>query len=112
MDATLTVDGRAVAAVRVARTFAERTRGLLGSDGVDGALWLEPAQSVHTFAMRYPIDVAFVRRDGTVVRTVTLRPNRMTRLHLRARSVVEAEAGRFAAWGLRPGATVAVGAAG
>ena len=46
-------------------------RGLLGRDGIEGALLLRPARSVHTFRMRFAIDVAFCDRDLRVLRVVT-----------------------------------------
>lgn len=104
----LVVDGVPVGPAEVARSFADRSRGLLGRDGIDGAMWIEPASSVHTVRMRFAIDVAFVDRGGRVVRTTSMVPNRLSRVHLRARTVVEAERGRFAAWGLRAGSVVAL----
>jgi hypothetical protein len=99
----LLVDGTAVAALEVADTARTRRRGLLGRDGLDGALWLRPCGQVHSVRMRFPIDVAHLDRDGVVLRVVTLRPGRLGPVVLRGRSVVEAEAGRFAEWGVRPG---------
>lgn len=48
---------------------ASRRRGLLGRDGLaDGAaLIIAPCQAIHTFRMRFPIDVVFADRDGRVV---------------------------------------------
>ena len=37
--------------------------GLLGRDGIEGALLLRPARSVHTLGMRFAIDVAFCDAD-------------------------------------------------
>jgi uncharacterized membrane protein (UPF0127 family) len=56
--------------VEVAATRASRRRGLLGRDAFDGsaALILSPCWTIHTAFMRFPIDVAFVDRDGRVVR--------------------------------------------
>src|SRR6266508_3796180 len=96
-------DGEVVASLEVATRFGARARGLLGRDGVKGALLLQPARSVHTIGMRFPIDVAFVDRDLVVLRTVTMRPWRMSRVVFRARAVLEAEAGAFALWNLVPG---------
>jgi uncharacterized membrane protein (UPF0127 family) len=78
-------------------------RGLLGRDGLEGALLLRPANSVHSIGMRFDLDVAFLDQDGVVLRTVRLRRHRATRIVPRARSVLEAEAGAFEAWGLRAG---------
>lgn len=89
--------------VLLATSFADRSRGLLGRDGVDGALLLSPATSVHTFGMRFAIDVAFLDRAGRVLRMVTMQRNRLGRPVLRARAVLEAEAGAFEGWTLRVG---------
>jgi uncharacterized membrane protein (UPF0127 family) len=104
----LVCDGRAVTSVEVARSRAARRRGLLGRDGIDGALLLAPARSVHTMSMRFAIDVAHLAADGTVLRITHMSPNRIGAPVWRARAVVEAEAGSFARWGLRPGSAVAV----
>ena len=48
---------------------SSRRTGLLGRDRLDEghALIIAPTSAIHTFFMRFPIDVAFVRRDGRVV---------------------------------------------
>ncbi len=96
-------DQQVLAAIDIAESFRERSRGLLGRDGIEGALLLRPAHQVHSFGMRFPIDVAFCTADLVVVRTLTLRPGRVTRPSLRCRCVIEAQAGAFSRWGLRPG---------
>lgn len=96
-------DGEVLAALEVAESLRARTRGLLGRDGLSGAILLRPARSVHTLRMRFPIDVAFVDRDLAVLATVTMARNRLGLPRLRARAVLEAEAGAFERWGLRPG---------
>ena len=95
-------DGKVLATLEVAETVRGRTRGLLGRDGIDGAVLLRPARSVHTFRMRFPIDVAFIDGDLRVIRMLTMAPNRRHVAGVaRARAVVEAEAGAFGSWGLR-----------
>lgn len=96
-------DGTVLASLEVADTRRARRQGLLGRDGIEGALLIVPARAVHTFGMRFPIDVAWCDRDLTVLRTATLRPNRLSRVCLGAHCVIEAEAGSFERWGLRPG---------
>ena len=46
-----------------------RLRGLLGRDGLDSGegLLLRPASSIHTFFMRFPIDVVFLDRALVVL---------------------------------------------
>lgn len=103
------MDGVPVAPVEQALTARARRRGLLGRDGLDGALWLQPCGQVHSFRMRFPLDVAHLDRSGTVLRVLALPPGRLGPLVWRGRAVVEAEAGRFADWGVRPGSRLAVG---
>ena len=96
-------DGEVLAALEVAEGLSGRARGLLGRDGLDGALLIKPARSVHTLGMRFAIDVAFCDRTMTVVDTVCMAPYRVGRPRLRASCVLEAEAGAFERWSLRPG---------
>lgn len=104
----LLVDGRDVAPVEVATALAERSRGLLGREGLDGAFLLRPARQVHSFRMRFDLDVAFIDRDGVVLRSTALPRGRMTRPVLRSAAVLEAAAGAFRRWGLGAGSRVTV----
>ncbi|MER5968596.1 DUF192 domain-containing protein [Streptomyces sp. NPDC002055] len=94
--------------VEIATSYRARTRGLLGRDGIEGALLLTPASGVHTFRMRFPIDVAYLDRRLRVIAVRTMKPGRLGLPRLRARHVLEAEAGAMARWGLRPGAEVEI----
>lgn len=94
--------------VEIAASYRARTRGLLGRDGIDGVIMLTPASSIHTFRMRFAIDVAYLDRHLNVLAVRTMQPNRMGWPRLRSRHVLEAEAGAMAAWGLRPGARVTI----
>ncbi|MFF9149972.1 DUF192 domain-containing protein [Streptomyces sp. NPDC014861] len=105
---SLAVPGGAVVPVEIAASYRARRRGLLGRDGIAGAMLLTPTSSVHTFGMRFPIDVAHLDRHLRVLAVVTMPPGRLGALRLRARHVLEAEAGAMAGWGLRPGVRVAV----
>jgi uncharacterized membrane protein (UPF0127 family) len=99
-------DGEVLASLEVATSLRARAKGLLGRDGLEGALLLDPARSVHTAGMRFTIDVAYCRRgpDGLiVVDMVTMRPWRAGRPRLRARCVIEAAEGAFERWGLADG---------
>ncbi len=90
--------------LEVASSASARIRGLLGRDGLEGALLLPGCRSVHTLGMRFPIDVAFLDRRGRVVGLVTpMRPWRASRARWRAHQVLEAEAGAFDRWHVAPG---------
>jgi uncharacterized membrane protein (UPF0127 family) len=70
--------GRTLAtSIECAFDSERRRRGLLGRQGLepDAVLVLAPCGGVHTFFMQFPIDVVFVRRDGTILKTcVRLKP--------------------------------------
>jgi uncharacterized membrane protein (UPF0127 family) len=96
-------DGEVLASLELAESRQDRRRGLLGRDSVDGALLVRPARSVHTLGMRFPIDVAFCDADLRVLRVVRMPRHRVSRVVWRSRAVIEAEAGSFDRWKLRPG---------
>lgn len=73
-----------------------RRRGLLGRDGLPGdtALVIAPSNSVHTFFMRFAIDVVFVARNGRVIKVRRgMEPGRIA-LGLTAFCVIEMAADR------------------
>jgi uncharacterized membrane protein (UPF0127 family) len=96
-------DGEVLATAELAATRRERARGLLGRSGYEGALVFRKVRQVHTVGMRFAIDVAFCDAHGRVLRTVTMRPWRLSRVVWKSALVIEAEAGAFERWGLRAG---------
>ena len=80
----------------LARSLRERTRGLLGRDGLPPGefMLLDPCGSIHTFGMRFAIDVLFLDRDNRVVRVAPdVAPGRMRFGGLRARRTIETASG-------------------
>jgi len=80
--------------------FDSQTRrtGLLKHDSLDegSAMVIAPTNAVHTFFMRFPIDIAFVNREGLVVKIcAAVRPWRLAAA-LRAHAVIELPAGTLA----------------
>ena len=106
--AWLVSDGQVLASLEIAEGFGGRTRGLIGRDGIQGAILLRPARGVHTVRLRFPIDVAYCDDSLKVLETVTMRPRRVGRPRLAARAVLEAEAGCFERWGIVPGIVLEV----
>lgn len=98
--------------LEVAASARARRRGLLGRDGIEGALLLTPASSVHTFGMRFAIDVAYLDANGRVRTVRTMRPNRVGLPRPWVRSVLEAEAGALERWGVRRGVRLLIQADG
>ena len=92
-----------LAAAEVAVTRRMRAKGLIGREDLEGAIILRPCRQVHTFGMRFPIDVAFCDRSGTVLHLSTLPPRRISRPVFHASFAIEARAGSFERWKLRSG---------
>src|SRR5690349_9310895 len=91
--------GRVIAAhLLTAFDSSSRRQGLLGRDGLaDGtALIIAPSNAVHTFFMRFPIDIVFVRRDGRVAKVRSGVGPRRIAASLRAFAVIEMAAGSLA----------------
>ena len=66
-----TANGDMVAeTLEFALSRSARRRGLLGRDSLAAGrgMLIAPCSSIHTWFMRFPIDVIFVRRDGLVVK--------------------------------------------
>ena len=104
----LTVDGQDTGlALWTARTRRERNIGLLGTDSIDGALWITRCNWVHCFRMRHTIDVVYVGRRGKVVAVTTMPPNRMGMPRPLATAVVEMRQGDASRLGIRRGSILA-----
>ncbi len=72
-----------------------RMRGLLGRRGLPAgeAIILRPGSSIHTFFMRFSLDVIYVDRDGAVVKVVRdIPPFRLSSAR-KARDTIELQAG-------------------
>jgi uncharacterized protein len=88
-----------------ADTGAKARTGLLKQSSLapGEGLWIAPCEAVHTFGMRFPIDVVFVSRKKKVVK---IRPNLVRgriAFSIRASSVLELPAGRLAETGTQCG---------
>jgi uncharacterized membrane protein (UPF0127 family) len=72
-----------------------RRRGLLGRAGLEQGtgLVIAPTNAVHTFSMRFDLDIVFVRRDGRVVRVRRDVPPRRVAVALKAFAVIEVQGG-------------------
>ena len=101
--AWLVSEGRVLASLEAAMTRSERRRGLRHRTDFEGALCLDRTRWVHTFGMKFPIDVAFLDSDGIVLKTVTMQRWRLGTPMVGARSVIEARAGAFGRWGVHLG---------
>lgn len=98
--AWLMSEARVLASIDVAESFGQRFRGLVGRDSIDGAYAIPHCRWVHSFGMRFPLDIAFVGNDNVVIKISTLHRNRLSMPVPKARMVIEAKAGAFERWGL------------
>ena len=78
----------------IAATHWSRLRGLMCTepDGFHAGqgLWIVPSRGVHTFAMRFPIDVLYLDEEKTVVHLEQdLKPWRVAPVRMQAASVIE-----------------------
>lgn len=89
----------------VATNIFSRMLGLMFSKDLpecDGFL-LSPCNSIHTFFMRYSLDILFLDKDFKIVKVIYgLSPWRMTWVYLKSRHVLEMKAGTLKL-GLRHG---------
>jgi uncharacterized membrane protein (UPF0127 family) len=86
--------------VGVAASRAARAVGLLTRSGLEPgeALWIVPSRGVHTWGMRFTIDVLALDESGTVIDCVSnLRPWRMRLPRKGTAGVLELPAGTLAA---------------
>lgn len=84
--------------VRVADTFPDRFKGLMLKEEGDTqyVLAISPCKQVHTFFMRFPIDVVFCDKKGCVLEVHRhVEPWKVDKLVTRAYSAIEAPAGTF-----------------
>jgi len=81
--------------VAVARTRSARMKGLARLESMPAtyALHIPKCRSVHTFTMRFPLDLIWLDRDGQPVRVDRDVAARRMKMCVRARSVVECNGG-------------------
>jgi uncharacterized protein len=103
--------GRLVATtLETAFDSGERRKGLLGRQGLPAghALIIAPCSLVHTFNMRFPIDILFVARDGRVLKARHGVPRSRIAGAFGAFAVIELAAGALAASGTAPNDVVEI----
>jgi uncharacterized protein len=116
---TRTGTPRAVLKVEIARTDAERGRGLMNRRSLAakaGMVFLYTEDHRGGFWMRntlIPLDIAFADRRGTILRIMTMQPCRRDPCRVydpkvAYRTALEVNAGSFRRWGVRAGDSIAV----
>ena len=91
--------------VSVAGDSRSRRTGLLNHSGLNRGegLWIVPCESVHTFGMKFVIDVVFLNRKKKVLKIRKMMTKRRIAICLWAHSVLELPAGTLQETGTLPG---------
>jgi uncharacterized protein len=92
-------------AVDVADTSAKRRTGLLKHKKLEPGegLWIDPCESVHTFFMKFPIDLVYVDKHRKVRKVRHAVPAWRLSACLAAKSILELPAGTARQTGTCPG---------
>ena len=89
----------------VADTSRKRRVGLLKHTELPPGqgLWIAPCEAIHTFGMKFPIDVVFLDRKHKVLKIRENMPRGRVSASLWAHSVLELPAGAVAGTSTQPG---------
>lgn len=97
--------------VEIADSFFSRLRGLLGRTELKEGqgLIIKPCNSIHTFGMKFPIDVAFVDQNNKVIKIMeNTAKAKVSPIVKNSKYVIEARSGEFQAKNLQVGDLVEV----
>ncbi|WEG13576.1 DUF192 domain-containing protein [Pullulanibacillus sp. KACC 23026] len=84
--------------VEQAATFGKRLKGLMFRHhlSMDSAMYLAPCRSIHTFFMKFPIDVLYVDSENNIVSLEkNMPPGKVGKTVRHAKYVIELNAGRI-----------------
>jgi hypothetical protein len=96
--------------LELALDSASRKKGLLGREGLDAGtgLVIAPSNAVHTFFMRFAIDIVFLNRSGRVLKIRHRVPARRVAVSATAHAVLELPAGAAEQSGIAVGQQLAL----
>jgi len=94
--------------MEVAESAAMRNKGLLGRKQLapGEGLWISPCEAVHTFWMKFPIDLVYLDRKNRIRKLVSTVPPWRLSACLRAHSVLELPSGTIRETQTQPGDTL------
>jgi uncharacterized membrane protein (UPF0127 family) len=94
--------------MEVADSGPKRNKGLLGRERLsrEEGLWILPCQAVHTFGMRFPIDLVYLDRKKQIKKLRSKVPPSRLSACLLAHSVLELPPGTIRATQTQPGDTL------
>lgn len=94
-----------------AATVFSRMKGLLGKDELPKgkALFIRDCNCVHTFFMRFAIDLVFLDKDNRAVKIIPgLKPWRITGIYFNSRAVIEFPAGTLSSTPTQEGDIISI----
>jgi len=97
--------------ISCADTSFKRLKGLLGRKSLNKgeALIITPSNSIHTFFMRFPIDVLFVDNNNRVIKVISsLKPYRLSPICWQGKFVIELPVGTIQASSTQEGDTLQI----
>ncbi len=106
--AWLLVDGKVVAAAEIADSIIKRTVGLLGKENIEGVMAFPHTKGVHTFGMKFAIDVAFLNKEMKIIALKSLDPNRFAIPSMKTKMLLEARQGSFERWNVGIGSLIEI----
>jgi uncharacterized protein len=94
--------------LEVADSGPKRNKGLLGRTGLAAGegLWIVPCESVHTFFMKFPIDLVYLDRKHRIKKVCDSVPAWRLSVCLSAHSILELPAGTIRSTGTERGDTL------
>jgi hypothetical protein len=94
--------------MELADSGSKRNKGLLGREGLapGEGLWIVPCEAVHTFAMRFPIDLVYIDRNNRIKKVRSAVPAWRLSACLSAHSVLELPSGTICNTQTQPGDTL------
>lgn len=103
-------NGQTIAeSIESANTFFKRLKGLMFRQQLTNGcgLYLHPCKSIHTFFMKFPIDVLYIDKNWNVVGLEEqLKPGTIGKKFLGSASVIELESGSIKKNGIKEGQIV------
>ncbi len=72
-------------------TFKERLKGLLGRESLpeNTGMKIHSCRQVHTFFMKFTIDVIFLDKQNKIIHMETLKPFKVSKYVWKAKTVIE-----------------------
>lgn len=90
-------ENKIVGEIKIADTYFRRMLGLMPVKVLaeDKGILLKPCKQVHTFHMKYAIDVIFLSKDNSILHIENnLVPNKVTKYYKQAYSILEMASGK------------------